>query len=202
MLNCILFQVCDTGNRRVVMLRINFESGQLENVGEFGKTVFREPTDITCDWRTGMMYVTDTSLNRVTIHNKYGEMVNELRPPSTDKFYQPMGIACDEKGRVFVVDTGNNCIKVFDRNGDFITKIGQLGKNMGEFDRPKGICVDRRGYIYVADEGNRRIQTISSDLKYMNEVVQDVPLPKGVAAHNKLFVTTGDQYACIKAYNC
>ncbi|XP_013402310.1 tripartite motif-containing protein 2 [Lingula anatina] len=195
------FTVADTGNRRVVLLRINFKSGCLEEVGEFGRTIFREPSDVSCDWRTGNMYVTDTSLNKVTIHNKYGELVSELRPQPQRPFYQPMGVAVDENGRVFVTDMGNNAVKIFDRNGDFIQEIGGLGTGLGQFNRPKGICIDRKGYIYIADEGNSRVQMWSSDLKYMSEIITSTPMPKGVAAHNQLFVTTGDQYNFVKVYN-
>ncbi|MNL77741.1 NHL repeat protein [compost metagenome] len=57
-----------------------------------------------------------------------------------------------------MVDTGNNRVQRFDRDGRFISEFGNAGRGNGQFDRPYGIDIDKDGYIYVADTGNKRIQ--------------------------------------------
>ena len=59
---------------------------------------------------------------------------------------------------MFVSDTGNQRIQVFDGNGAFLATWGTGGSAEGEFDRPSGIGVARDGYVYLADTANNRIQ--------------------------------------------
>ncbi|MCF7936047.1 MAG: hypothetical protein K9L28_06890 [Synergistales bacterium] len=73
------------------------------------------------------------------------------------QFSVPAGIATDEAGHVYVVDSGNYRIQKFDSSGNFITKWGTSGSGNGQFSGPMGIAVED-GYVYVADSGNDRIQ--------------------------------------------
>ena len=72
----------------------------------------------------------------------------------------PQGIAINNKGEVYVADTYNNRIQVFDQNGSFIRKIGGLEPGIGayQFYHPRGINFEpRSGALYVADTYNNRI---------------------------------------------
>ena len=73
----------------------------------------------------------------------------------------PRGIAVDAQGRVFVADTGNKRILVYDADGNFITQIGDEGMAAGQFEEPVGLAVDPQGNLYVADTWNQRIQVFS-----------------------------------------
>ncbi|MHC5037815.1 MAG: NHL repeat-containing protein, partial [Planctomycetota bacterium] len=76
----------------------------------------------------------------------------------------------DGSGNVYVADTGNFRVSVWDTNGNALYWIGgnQDGQQTGPaptaassdyrgFDRPEGVCVDGNGNIYVADYNNNRI---------------------------------------------
>lgn len=68
-------------------------------------------------------------------------------------------LAIDNRnGDIYVVDSGNNRVQRFDRDGRFISQFGGAGRGAGQLDRPFGIAIDRDGYIYIADTGNKRIQ--------------------------------------------
>jgi DNA-binding beta-propeller fold protein YncE len=67
-------------------------------------------------------------------------------------------IAVNEQGQVFVTDTGNKRVVVFDSDGNYITKFGSTGLGPGQFDEPVGIAVDEAGQVFVADTWNQRIQ--------------------------------------------
>ncbi|MEB3285339.1 MAG: 6-bladed beta-propeller [Candidatus Sericytochromatia bacterium] len=68
-------------------------------------------------------------------------------------------LAIDNRnGDVYVVDSGNNRVQRFDRDGRFVAEFGSAGRGNGQFDRPYGIAIDKEGYIFVADTGNKRIQ--------------------------------------------
>ena len=63
---------------------------------------------------------------------------------------------------MFVADSLNNRVQVFDSSGHFITKWGSLGTGDGQFDSPYGIAVDSStGNVFVADTFNNRIQVFA-----------------------------------------
>jgi DNA-binding beta-propeller fold protein YncE len=80
-----------------------------------------------------------------------------------DQFWGPRGIAVDEVNRVYVTDTGNNRVVIFDASGNFLTQFGNNGINPGEFDEPVGIAVGSDGLVFVADTWNQRIQVFQED---------------------------------------
>jgi len=74
------------------------------------------------------------------------------------QFNFPRGIAIDSAGNLYVADSTNHRIQVFDTSGTFLTKWGSLGIGEGEFNNPVGIA---ESSIYVADFNNHRIQKFS-----------------------------------------
>ncbi|MFN7930128.1 MAG: hypothetical protein U0Y68_19830 [Blastocatellia bacterium] len=70
----------------------------------------------------------------------------------------PIGLAIDNNGNVYVVDTVNNRVQKFNNNGVYLTQFGTPGAADGQFDLPTGIAVDLAGNIYVADLVNERVQ--------------------------------------------
>ena len=64
----------------------------------------------------------------------------------------------DNVGRIYVADTGNNRIEVFNENGAFLAMWGSSGTGDGEFAAPTGVVVDDSGAIYVLDTDNNRVQ--------------------------------------------
>jgi DNA-binding beta-propeller fold protein YncE len=80
-----------------------------------------------------------------------------------DQFWGPRGVAVDAENRVYVTDTGNNRVAVFDASGKFLTQFGSNGINPGEFDEPVGIAVGSDGLVFVADTWNQRIQVFQAD---------------------------------------
>lgn len=76
-----------------------------------------------------------------------------------DYFYQPGDLAADRgRKRIYVVETGNHRVSVFDFAGGFLKTIGGEGQGPGEFSRPTGLWVRKDGGLMVADNGNHRLQ--------------------------------------------
>jgi DNA-binding beta-propeller fold protein YncE len=73
------------------------------------------------------------------------------------EFNNPNGIAVDTDGSIYVADSSNHRIQVFDSTGAFVDKWGSNGSGDGEFNAPVGIAVSG-GYVYVTDAGNNRVQ--------------------------------------------
>lgn len=81
---------------------------------------------------------------------------------------KPSGVAISETGRIYIADTGNNCIRKID-NG-IITTIAGNGENgragdggdarQAQLSRPGGIVVDAQENLYTNDYGNNVIRKI------------------------------------------
>ena len=66
-------------------------------------------------------------------------------------------------GQVYITDSGNHRIQVFNANGNFITKWGSEGSGDGQFIYPYGITVDSNKRVYVTDTENNHIQIFDSN---------------------------------------
>ncbi|MFL7793785.1 MAG: flippase activity-associated protein Agl23, partial [Anaerolineae bacterium] len=77
-------------------------------------------------------------------------------------FYGPRGVAVGLNDWVYVADTGNKRIQVFEPNGEFAFQWGGGGALEGYLDEPVGIAIGPHDEVYVADTWNRRIQVFSS----------------------------------------
>jgi DNA-binding beta-propeller fold protein YncE len=71
-------------------------------------------------------------------------------------------------GLIYVVDTGDNMVKVYSASGDSLNEIGGSGWGQLEFDQPCDIAVGTGLNFYVADYGNHRIQRFDKDLNYIS----------------------------------
>ena len=81
---------------------------------------------------------------------------------ATAEFNQPSGIHFDVDDNVFLVDTGNNRVQKYTKDGKYISSFGSFGTGDGELNMPWGIDIDADGNIYVADWRNDRIQKFDS----------------------------------------
>ena len=167
--------IADTNNNRIQHLSAD---GQFLNTrGSFGDNVaggaplgtFNQPWAVAVSPDGKFIYVADTWNHRIQKFTTDGTPLTmwgtPLYDPTTkDKFgiWGPRGIAVDARGRVFVADTGNKRILVYDSDGNFILQIGSEGLSIGEFEEPVGLTFDTHGYLYVADTWNQRIQVFSS----------------------------------------
>jgi len=72
-------------------------------------------------------------------------------------------------GNIFVTDTGNNRVQVFDNDGDFMFQFGGFGSSAGKFNEPAGIAVDFNIRMYVVDKENSRVQKFDVRGNYISE---------------------------------
>jgi 6-bladed beta-propeller len=64
-------------------------------------------------------------------------------------------IAVDSHGRIFVLDGGEVCVKVYNPDSLTTWRIGRKGEGPGEFNQPTAIAIDTEDRIYVASMGGR-----------------------------------------------
>jgi DNA-binding beta-propeller fold protein YncE len=84
------------------------------------------------------------------------------------QFMAPRNLAVGPDGSIYVADSGNHRIQVFDPQGNFITKWGSMGTEPGQFNEPWDVAVAQDGTVFVADTWNHRIQAFTSTGEFLN----------------------------------
>ncbi|NLX44247.1 MAG: TIGR03663 family protein, partial [Chloroflexi bacterium] len=74
----------------------------------------------------------------------------------------PKGIALDAQGNLYVADSQNHRVQVFDPQGQFVRSMGSQGSELGQLQEPWGVAVCDDGTVYVADTWNHRVQAFDS----------------------------------------
>uniref|UniRef100_A0A6C0KDC3 Ubiquitin-like domain-containing protein n=1 Tax=viral metagenome TaxID=1070528 RepID=A0A6C0KDC3_9ZZZZ len=109
------------------------------------------------------------------------------------QFSSPDGI-CVSNDEIYVADTGNNRVQVFDLEGNFVRKFG-----MGNLDGPSGIC-EASGEIYVSSTGQASghgkhcVQVYDLEGNFVRKFGEkgdsdgQFYMPKGICANDDIYV--------------
>ncbi|UWZ85415.1 SMP-30/gluconolactonase/LRE family protein [Occallatibacter riparius] len=130
-----------------------------------------DPVGLAIDTTNRLLYVVDTQQDQVVVYDadshkllrRIGTAGKNHFLTTPGDFGAPQGVAVDSDGNVYVTDTLNNRVEIFDADGNFISTFGKAGDGPGYFARPKGIAVDSDGHIWVADEMQDRLQIFNRE---------------------------------------
>ena len=137
---------------------------------------------------SGNIYAVDPGNNRIQKWDSTGNMLGWIgggvdswqtgTAPAVGsgdrQFNQPMGVALDGSGNIYIADKENHRIQKWEGNGAYVGWIGggvdgwqigtapAWGTGNGSFKWPMDVAVDATGHIYVADTWNWRIQKFDS----------------------------------------
>jgi len=148
--------------------RLFVSDGKLRRVLVFDKTNkivdqikdgLIDPVGLAIDTENRQLYVVDTQADQVVVYD--ADTLKEKRRIGTGgkkhvlttpgDFSLPTFVAVDKDGNVYVADTMNWRVEIFDADGNFISQFGKHCDGPGCFSHPKGIAVDSDGHIWVAD---------------------------------------------------
>ncbi len=165
-----------------------------------------DPVGLAIDTENRFLYVVDTQQDQVIVYD--ADTLKLLRRIGTGgknhfltapgDFGAPQGVALDKDGNVYVADTLNDRVEIFDADGNFISTFGKAGDGPGYFARPKGIAIDGDGHIWVADQMQDRLQVFNREgqlLTYIGQGHGELPgqfkslIGVAIDRQNRVFTT-------------
>ncbi|MGA2856505.1 MAG: 6-bladed beta-propeller [Candidatus Sulfotelmatobacter sp.] len=134
-----------------------------------------DPGGMVVDNENRFLYVADAGLDQVLVYD--ADKFNLIRKIGTagkrhtltepGQFSVPTNVALDADNNLYVTDTYNNRVEVFDADGNFLRAWGKEGDRPGTFSRPKGIAIDSDGHVWVADAVQDRLQAFTAEGQYL-----------------------------------
>lgn len=141
--------------------------------GRYGRQAgeFLHPTGIALDARRGLVYVSDTGNDRIEVFRLDTDAGGQVRGAAFAKaigqhgaepgmFDRPAGLALDGDGRLYVCDSGNRRVQVFDAQLVFAEQWGGGAADRDLFVTPASLSIARDGTVFVSDIGRLQVQVL------------------------------------------
>ncbi|RLT43202.1 MAG: hypothetical protein DWI57_04730, partial [Chloroflexi bacterium] len=172
-------------------------SAQMVYVGVFDNLPLLQPRDVAVG-ADGTRYIADTGNNRIVVLDQAGNFVRAFGSTcfladgaagkcvdpddagplllGDGQFREPWGVAVGADGTVFVADTWNGRIQVFDGQGNFLRTWGVFNiidgdnRDPNALFGPRGLTLTLNGNLLVADTGNKRILEYTPNGEYVNQM--------------------------------
>lgn len=114
-----------------------------------GICIDRSENIYICDADNHVIFRVQKHGNSKIFAGTYGVSGNSDGQAGSASFNKPTAIACDPRGFLYVVDTGNALIRRIDDNANVTTVASIPAEGAG--DEPGGITVDAGGDIFLID---------------------------------------------------
>lgn len=203
-----------------------------------GAPGFTSPSAIAVDPATGTVFVADTGNHRVL---RFADIADNPARVDPDAVYgqddmagrlangsaneqnamrNPMGVAVDRAGNLWVADTGNHRVLRYPAGMLNLTApsadivLGQksfteTSRNGGSatvtaagFDSPAALAFDNDGNLYVSDSGNARILRFTPPFSSESSAAVSISMPGGsIAAVRGIAISNSQVYVAVPTEN-
>ena len=190
----------------------NLEDPNYQLFEPAGAPVLHRPNGVALAW-DGSIYIADTWNYRIQLLDIEGEVQaiwGEQLPygasaPSepVTGFWGPRDLVLDAAGNVYVADTGNKRVRVYDANGAHLYDIGMSGSLPGQLEEPGSLVMDRaRGELYISEWWNQRVSVFSLSGEFLRSFTYPISHKRaGIPAQIALDAERGLVYLSIPTQN-
>lgn len=153
----------------------------------------------------GRIFVSDTAVNAIKVFDIPGRKYFKITETPTGGIGKPLGIDVDGIGNLYVADATNRVVHVFDRDGKYLSKIGD-GK---QFDRLSSVTVNKEGTrLYAIDIGgvqseNHRVRVFDAKTgEFLSDIGKrgagngefNLPRDLAIGRDGRLYVVDGGNF--------
>lgn len=124
---------------------------------------------ITVDPAGEFIYVVDrggldSNLHQFIKIDQQGQIIKQIgqRGKSAGEFNLPTDIVMGKQGNLYVLDSGNFRVQVFNSEGEYLKSWGKAGTNLGQFGKPRSIAVDQNNHLYISDAQFGNVQIFNT----------------------------------------
>lgn len=172
----------------------NGNSGYVDGAGSAAE--FNQPSDVAVDAQ-GNIYVADglnNCIRKITPAGVVSTLAGDGKEGFVNgtgtnaEFDEPVAIAVDAQGNIYVASIANNCIRKITPAGVVSTfaggRAGGFADGTGtaaEFNEPGDIAVDAQGNLYVSDVANKAIRKITPT-GVVSTILQDDTILYGMSS--------------------
>jgi sugar lactone lactonase YvrE len=184
--------------------KVEFYTGKISTVAGTGEAGFTgdgdlaknaqlaNPTGLALDGK-GNLFIADTGNERIRKVDLNTGIITTIAGTGETGFKgdgdlaknarlaNPLGLAIDKKGDLFVVDRGNNRVRKIDMSSGVISTVAGTGEagfsgdgslaTKAKLANPTGLAFNKEGDLFVVDRGNNRIRKISGLSSTSNDEV-------------------------------
>ena len=177
-----LIAVADPGSKSVHVF--NTSTSEYIRIRKADDDYFASPVGVAIG--ANQIYISDSKLGKVFIFTTEGEPVKTIQD-----LKRPTGLSFNhDNKRLYVSDTLEHKIVIYNSEGQKQFSFGQREKDKGDFNFPSHLVLDK-DRLYVNDTMNFRIQTFDLDGKYITgfgkhgDASGYFSQPKGVGVDSK-----------------
>jgi DNA-binding beta-propeller fold protein YncE len=153
------------------------------------------PVYLAIDPLTSEVYVSDRPTGAIYVYDQDGAYLRTFTPATARPGWQPLGLAFDGEGNLYVTDLSGPFQKVvkFDRQA---VAVATFGESL-QMSFPNSVAVDAAGNVYVTDSNNGRLLVFDPEGELAAQVGRgsgegNLGLPRGLSIDNQNRVFVGD----------
>jgi len=149
------------------------------------------------------VYVTDVVDQDVKVYDLDGKLITKFGRPGTAKgeFLYPNGVTADDDGYIYVSDSNNGRVQVFNEKGEFSHLF--VAPENTPMALPRGIAIDKLGRVHVVDTFKHQVFVFGKKGEFLfsygkfGAKEDGLSYPNGIAIDSK----TGKIYIADKMNN-
>lgn len=128
------------------------------------------PAGMAVNSKGELLVASQYHLKCFTLEGQLMQVVGSYTEPEGDCTLQgPLGLAIGKEGRVYVVETAKNRVKIFNEDLTYHSSFTKADRRLGSghLNSPMNVAINSLGHVFVTDMANNDVQVFTADGEYM-----------------------------------